>query len=116
MYLHPVVLDEVMVERHEDDVDDDAERDGELCEGVEDDEREELADPDPQPAAVPDAAHVDALDDLLGHDVFALGALVLVVVEVGGEGGGLAHGAVRDGVDDVVQHQDILQLQCQILT
>ena len=98
-----------MVERHEYDVDDDAECDGELREGIEDDEREELADPNPQPTAVPHAAHVDALDDLLGHDVLALGTLVLVVVQVGGEGGGLAHGAIRDLVDDVVEHKDVLR-------
>ena len=71
-----------MVERHEYDVDDDAERDGELREGVEHDEREEFADPNPQPTAVPHAADVDALDDLLGDDVLALGALIFVIVEL----------------------------------
>ena len=97
-----------MVERHEYDVDDDAECDGELRERVEHDEREEFADPNPQPTAVPHAAHVDALDDLLGHDVLDLGTLILVVVQVGREGGGLAHRSIRDLVNDVVEHQDVL--------
>ena len=103
-----------MVERHEYDIDDDAECDGELGEGVEDDEGEEFADPDPEPTTVPNAADVDALDDLLCNDILALRALVLVVVQVGREGGGLAHGAIRDGVDDVVEHKDVLWLRVAV--
>ena len=75
-----VVLDVVLVQRHEDDVDGDAEGDEELGEGVEDDEGEHLGDLEPEPAAVPDAHHVDRLLDVLARYQLEVGALVVVVV------------------------------------
>ena len=63
-----VVLQAVVVQRHEYDVDDDAEGDEELGEGVEHDEGQDLAHSDPQPAAVPDAGHVRAFHGVLSKD------------------------------------------------
>jgi hypothetical protein len=97
-----------VVERHEDDVDDNAQRDEELGEGVEDDEREELADADPQPAAVPHAPDLDALCPVLRYDIIARGALVVVVVQVRAQRGCLAYRTLGHLVDDVVQDEDVL--------
>ena len=75
-----------MVERHKEHVDDNAQRDEKLSERVKDNEREELADSNPQPTAVPDAADLNALHDVLGEDVFALGTFVVIVVHVSAQG------------------------------
>ena len=59
MILHSVVLQEIMIHGEEEDVDDDAERDEQLSEGVKDDEGHDLADTDPAAAAVPYAEDVN---------------------------------------------------------
>ena len=98
-----------MVEGHEDDVDDDAERDEQLGEGIEHQVGPYLADLKPDVAAVPDAKHVDRLLEVLAEDFFVLGTLVVVVVDVAADMRRLAHGSLRHLVDDVVQDLDILE-------
>ena len=98
-----------MVEGHEDDVDDDAERDEQLGEGIEHQVGPYLADLKPDVAAVPDAKHVDRLLEVLAEDLFVLGTLVVVVVDVAADMRQLAHGSLRHLVDDVVQVLDILE-------
>ena len=77
-----VVLYVVMVGSHEDDVDDDAEGDEELGEWIEDDVGKELADLDPDGAAVPDAEHVGRVHALLDQHLLQLLALVLIIIVV----------------------------------
>ncbi len=104
-----VVLYAVLVQGHEDDVDDDAERDKELRERIEDDKGKDLADLDPQPATVPDAPDLCALDHVLQEDVLELRALLVIVVDERAEVGGFAHWAFRHLVNDVVEHFHVLQ-------
>ena len=59
-----------MVESHEGSVDDDAQGDEEVDEGVEDDDGEELGQADVAGAAVPHAHHVHALDTELADPLF----------------------------------------------
>ena len=106
------MLDLIVVQGHEDDVDDDAERDEELGEGVKDEKGQNFADLYPDPAAVPNAGHVCGLDQGRGHLLPELGALVVRVVVVDVEGrqaGGLAQRPVADLVDNVVKNLDILK-------
>ena len=70
-----------MVEGHEDDVDDDAERDEQLREGIKDQKSQDFADLQPDVAAVPYAEDVDGLLEVLAEDLLILWPLVVVVVD-----------------------------------
>lgn len=99
-----------MVERHEDDVDDDTERDGQLGERVEDQIGQDLAGLQPDVAAIPDAEDVDWLFEVLAEDLFVLGTLVVVVVHEPADVCRLTHRTFGHLVDDVVQYLNILKI------
>lgn len=69
----------VVVERHEQRVDDDAERDEEFDERVEDDERYVLLELEPQPATVPDAEDVDASHEVRQQLLLHCGAVLVLL-------------------------------------
>ena len=68
-----------MVEGHENDVDEDTQGDEDFGEGVENNEREDLADSDPKAAAVPDAEHVASIGQFLLDHPFQLFIIILVI-------------------------------------
>ena len=83
-----------MVERHENDVDNDAERDGQLREGIEDEEGQDLTGLQPDIAAIPYAEYINRFFKVIAEDLFVLRALVVVVVHEAADVSGLAHGTL----------------------
>ena len=96
-----------MVHGHEDDIDRDAEGDEELGEGVKDQDGQELTNPDPDPGAIPDAEHVDALLQVLDESALPLVLVVVVdghVIDVDVD----ERQVGADAVDDLVQDAQVL--------
>ena len=105
-----IIINVVVVERHEDDVDDDTEGDGQLRERVEDQVGQDLAGLQPDVAAIPDAKDVDRLLEVFAEDLFVLRTLVVVVVDEAADVRRLAEGTFGHLVDDVVQYLNILKI------
>lgn len=102
----------VLIEGHEDDIDDNAEGDEEFGERVEDDEGETFADLDPNGTTVPNAHDVDGLGQPLAEDVLEFRAfIVIVVVYEPAQVSGFAQWAFRHLVDYVAQDPDVLERQ-----
>ncbi len=117
LHLHSsvgIIINVVMVERHEDDVDNDTERDGQLREGIEDEEGEDLAGLQPDVAAIPDTKDVDWFFEVIAEDLLVLRALVVVIVHEAADVSGLAHGTLWHLINDVVQDLNILERNCGI--
>lgn len=68
-----------MVEGHEERIDDDAERDEELDEGVVHEEADQLLKLDPAGRTVPDAANVEPLERESDQTLFDLRSLFVIV-------------------------------------
>ena len=69
-----------MIQGHEDDVDNDAEGDGQLREGVKDQEGQDLRGLEPDVAAIPDAKDVNWFFEVLAKDLFVLRTFVIVII------------------------------------
>lgn len=104
-----IIINVVMVESHEYDVDNDAERDGQLREGIEDEEGQDLTGLQPDVAAIPDAEDVDGFFEVIAEDLLVLRALVVVVVHEAADVSGLAHGTLWHLINDIVQDLNILK-------
>ena len=75
-----IVINVVMVQGHEYDVDNDAEGDGQLREGVKDQEGQYLRGLEPDIAAIPDAKDVNWFFEVLAKDLFVLRTFVIVII------------------------------------
>lgn len=104
-----IIINVVMVESHEYDVDNDAERDGQLREGIEDEEGQDLTGLQPDVAAIPDAEDVDGFFEVIAEDLLVLRALVVVVVHEAADVSGLAHWTLWHLINDIVQDLNILK-------
>ena len=83
------MFNDIMVQAHEDDIDNNAEGNEELCESIKDQHGQDLCDLEPDVGAVPDAEDVDNILQVLQGNHLAVWTLVFIVVifvEVGLEG------------------------------
>ena len=100
----------VVVCGHEQNVDNDAQRDSQFSEGVEDQVGQDFADFEPECTAVPYAEDFERLRQIFSHDSFVIGTLVVfVIVTKATQVGGFAHGSFANLVYDAVEHLHILQ-------
>ena len=81
-HLHSIIFHVIGIESHECNVDDSADGDEELGEGVEDKIGEDLGAPDPHPGAIPDAKKVATSLQTIHHNVFHFWPLVIFVLRV----------------------------------
>lgn len=70
----------MVIHGHEHGVHNDAQRDEELNEGIEDNKGDPFLKFQPNPAAVPHTKHIDALEDRLERLVFERGPILVVVL------------------------------------
>ena len=82
LYLHSIIFHVIRVKGHEHDVDDGADGDEEISEGVEDEIGEDLGAPDPDAGAIPDAKKVATSLQTIHHNVFHFWPLVIFVLRV----------------------------------
>ena len=81
-HLHSIIFHVIGVESHEGDIDDGADSDEELGEGVEDKVGEDLGTLDPDSGAIPDAKKVTTSFQTIHHNVFDFWPLVIFILRV----------------------------------
>ena len=80
--LHSIIFHVIGIESHESNVDDSADSDEELGEGVEDKIGEDLSTLDPDSGAIPDAEKVATSFQTIHHNVFDFWSLIVLVLRI----------------------------------